>query len=151
MQQIKIKCFKNTSRALKASYALKALFRRSKAKAKPEAKQRRFSPLKHSTSVWACFAGDQDQQPDQEPDQDLQQDQDQKPISGCCCCFVFRLYEGEALTRTGTRWCHQHTSEHSLEGCSVCAVSHQRSKAGWTVTRVAPRSHSTQKPSSGLC
>ena len=52
MPQIKIKCFKNTSRALKASYALKALFRRSKDKNKARAKRRRFSPLKHSTSVW---------------------------------------------------------------------------------------------------
>jgi len=79
----------------------------------------------------------------QKQDQDLQPDQDQKPISGCCCCFVFRLYEGEALTRTGTRWCHQHTIEHSLEGCSVCAVSHQRSKAsdqgvGWLAHPFTP-------------
>jgi len=36
MPQTKIKCFKNTSRALKASYALKALFIRSKTKTKPE-------------------------------------------------------------------------------------------------------------------
>lgn len=83
------------------------------------------------------------QKQDQEPDQDQRPDQDQKPISGCCCCFVFRLYEGEALTRTGTRWCHQHTSEHSLEGCSVCAVSHQRSKAsdqgvGWLAHPFTP-------------
>ena len=64
----------------------------------------------------------------QKQDQDLQQDQDQKPISGCCCCFVFRLYEGEALTRTGTRWCHQHTTERPPLGRSVCAVSHQSQK-----------------------
>lgn len=62
--------------------------------------------------------------------------------SRCCPCFIHQNSTGNgAITPLNI----------SLQGMWGCAVSPRKSKAGWTVTRVLPRSHSTlEAPESPL-
>lgn len=117
-----------------------------------------FSPLKQSTTAWASLR-EEDQQQDQ--DQDLQQVKSLQSKSAMSYINRSGLFQRLSvfkscvalafITRTAPATVPLHPLNISLQGMWGCAVSPRKSKAGWTVTMVIHRSHSTlEAPESPL-